>query len=186
MHLQHLLTLTQVPFVVLDTETTGIKHPHICQIAIVRGDGQILLDTLVKPVIPIPSDVTAIHGISDFDVIDAQSWQTVQPSVLGILCQYPCVTYNATYDRHAMHTSDEANNLRHTDYKNLHTIPMACAMLAFAEFYADWDNYHGGYRWQKLEKASVIVNHKHINAHTALGDALATLAVIKYLQSTFL
>jgi len=43
-------------YVILDTETTGLGCAEIVQIGIIDLDGKILLDSLVKPSIPIPYD----------------------------------------------------------------------------------------------------------------------------------
>ena len=48
-----------------------------------------------------------------------------------------------------------------------------CAMLQYARFVGEWNEYRGDYKWQKLEGG----------AHSALSDCLATLSVIKSMAS---
>ncbi len=46
-------------WLILDTETTGLSNPEVIQIAIINLDGDILLDSLIKPTIPIESEAIA-------------------------------------------------------------------------------------------------------------------------------
>jgi DNA polymerase III subunit epsilon len=164
-------------YVVLDTETTGLSDGEICQIAIVDANGEVLLDTLVKTTQPIPEGATYIHGITGSDVANAPTWAALQPRVRGILKGRNVVIYNATYDRKMMHKSDERAGLQRTDYKLEATY--WDAMEHYAEHRGEWNDYHGNYRWQKLTNAARQVGISVENAHTALGDVLMTLAVIK-------
>jgi DNA polymerase-3 subunit epsilon len=168
------------PYVILDTETTGLEDGEIVQIAIVNHRREVLLDTLVKPVNPIPRGAQAIHGISNEMVINAPSWATVRDQVISIITGQNVVIYNATYDRKMMHRSDEYARLPRTDYKTFATFH--CAMLAYAEFWGDWNDYFGSYRWQKLSIAAQQQQIQVVNAHTALGDCLMTWAVIERMK----
>ena len=61
--------LTDPNLVILDTETTGLYDPaRIVDIAVTTAAGDVLLDTLVDPGVPIPPEATAVHGITDADV----------------------------------------------------------------------------------------------------------------------
>lgn len=169
--------VTRGNFLVLDTETTGLERGEICQIAIIDWLGNVLLDTLVKPVGKIPADASRIHGIYDRDVIDAPSWALLSPSIEKLLSGRDVVIYNAVYDRKMMHQSAEAARLPKTDWKGI--ARFWCAMEAFAEVYGDWNGYRNSYRWQKLTTAASYYNVPIDNAHSALGDCLMTLEVVK-------
>src|SRR5688572_13974151 len=91
------------PYVILDTETTGLEDGEIVQIAIVNHRREILLDTFVKPVNPIPRGAQAIHGISNEMVVNAPSWASVRDQVISLITGQNVVIYNATYDRKMMH-----------------------------------------------------------------------------------
>lgn len=55
-------------------------------------------------------------------------------------------------------------------------------MVPFADFYGDWSEYWGNNQWQRLTTAARYVLFDWVkNPHSALGDALATLAVWMYL-----
>lgn len=164
-------------YVVLDTETTGLNDGEIVQIAIVRSSGDVLLDTLVRPVFPIPVDATRIHGITDDMVKDAPMWQEVVEQVKFIVTGENVVVYNATYDRKMMHQSAEKAGIMKIDWKSFST--WWCAMSAYAAHWGDWNSYHGNYRWQSLTNACDQQEIAIADAHTALGDALMTLALVK-------
>ena len=55
--------------VILDTETTGLgQNAQICEIAMLLADGALVLNTRVRPTIPISAEATGVHGITDADV----------------------------------------------------------------------------------------------------------------------
>lgn len=164
-------------FVILDTETTGLHDGEIVQIAIINSEGTPLLNTLVKPVYGIPYDAYRIHGIHDEDVKDSPSWRDVAPLVKEVIAGFDVVVYNAVYDRKMMHKSAEKCGMDKIDWKTIS--PFFCAMVAFAEFYGEWNSYHGNYRWQSLSFAAQHLNISVKNAHSAYGDCLMTLGILQ-------
>src|SRR4051794_16479396 len=82
-------------YVVLDSETTGVAHAEIVQIAVVDAAGQVLIDTLVKPIQLIPREATRIHGITDAMVADAPTFAAILPQLQNILTGRNVVVYNA-------------------------------------------------------------------------------------------
>lgn len=166
-------------YVVLDTETTGLHNGEIVQIAIVASDGDVLLDTLVKPSKPIPADATAIHGITNDMVSSAPLWKDVLPEVAAAVCDWNVIVYNAQYDRSFLHKTNDAHGLDRIDWKGC--AAWYCAMTAFAELYGDWNEYHQNYKWQPLYKAGQHygLSFQPGKQHTALGDCLMTLDIIK-------
>lgn len=166
-------------YVILDTETTGLRRPaEIVQLAIIDGkDGATLLDTLVKPVGDIPGVATAIHGIDKLKVIGAPTWNMVRAHMLRIIEGRNVVIYNAVYDRHMMHCSDEAIGLPSFDYKEKSTF--YCAMEWYADLWGLWDSYHGSYTWQKLSSACSQQGLMLDMFHEALVDCQATYRLIR-------
>lgn len=164
-------------FVVLDNETTGLERGEIVQIGIIDSSGQTLIDSLVKPVEPIPPSATRIHGITDQMVINAPGFSEIWTRILPMLTNTNVIVYNAVYDRKMLHQSAEAAGLGRTDWKGLS--PWWCAMEAFAEIYGEWNEYRGNYKWQRLSTACSYYNIPVVGAHGALADCLMTLAVCK-------
>lgn len=168
---------------ILDTETTGLHDGEIVQIAVIDMDGNTILDTFVKPVLAIPSGATAVHGITAELVADAPVWATVSQQLQYLLRDQNVVIYNAVYDRKMMHKSAEHAGLPKVEWKELALFH--CAMERYAEFYGEWNDYHGNYKWQSLSNACAQcrIDTDAINApvHSALGDCLRTLAVIKHM-----
>lgn len=166
-------------WVILDTETTGLKRGQICQIAVIEPNGNAYFDLLLKPTISIPLDATRIHGITNEMVKDAATWPIFAPNLLKYLSGKEVIVYNATYDRSMMHQSAEAYNMPKIDWKaHAHFI---CAMQAYAEFYGDWNSYRGSYRWHKLTQAcwQQDIDTSGYQAHSAVGDCLMTLELVK-------
>lgn len=163
-------------YLVLDTETTGLgADAEICQIAIINSQGEVLLDTLVKPVKPIPEEATRIHGITNEMVrgMDEFPADAINDLVYG----RNVIVYNSDFDVSMLYQSESMVN-KHL-YKWAENSNWYCAMTAFAEIYGDWNDYRQSYRWQKLETACRYYKVKATDAHSALGDALATLEVCK-------
>lgn len=164
-------------FVVLDSETTGLKRGEIVQLAVVHANGDVLLNTLVKPVEPIPLEASRIHGIVNEMVAGAPGFGDILPLLTTLLTGTNVVVYNASYDRRMLHQSAEIAGLPKTDWKALS--PWWCAMEAFADIYGDWNPRRHSYRWQKLSKACYFYNIPLENAHSALADTQATLNICK-------
>ncbi|MCK9462298.1 MAG: 3'-5' exonuclease [Proteobacteria bacterium] len=78
-----------------DTETTGLDpiEDRIVQIGgVFLRRGELVgprRSSLVNPGVPIPPDVTAIHGITDADVADAESFAAVGPRFVEFLLHAP-------------------------------------------------------------------------------------------------
>lgn len=166
-------------FVVLDTETTGLRDGEICQIAIINQAGHVLIDTLVKPSQPIPLSATSIHGITNDMVADAPTWSTVSEQVFQIVYDKNVIVYNAKFDRMMMHLSAEKAGIKKIDWKAIANF--YCAMEAFAEYRGEWDEYHGNYRWARLDKAMEFCGISGGQFHTAIDDCYNTLQVISHM-----
>ena len=122
--------------VYLDTETTGLdKADQIVDICVVDDDGNVLVDSLVKPKGPIPLEVIRIHGITDEMVQDAPTWPAIWPQVEAALAGRRVAIYNAEFDVRLMKQSHRACRLpwRQTDLNAF------CIMQLYAQFHGEWD-----------------------------------------------
>ena len=92
-HLRHV--------VVLDTETTDLDG-QICELSIVDAHGRVLLDTLIRPACPITPAASAVHGLTDEDVVDAPTLPELWPTIAWLLRDARIAAYNAPFDRDAL------------------------------------------------------------------------------------
>jgi hypothetical protein len=84
--------------VVLDTETTDLPGA-VCELAVVdAASGEVLLDTLVNPAVPISPEAQWVHGLTDADVADAPPWPEVLPLLLEVTRDRNVLAYNAEFD----------------------------------------------------------------------------------------
>lgn len=162
-------------WVILDTETTGLTTGEIVQIAILGQNG-VLLDSLCKPQYGIPLEASRIHGITEDMVADAPTFDLLAPTIQQLLQGKDVIVYNATYDRKMLHQSAEAVGIAKIDWKTFSN--WVCAMLAYAEFWGDFNEYYGNYRWQKLTRAMEQQGLEISQAHNALGDCLMTMQLV--------
>lgn len=87
------------PLVFLDLETTGTDtaNDRIVEISLVKlfpGNLEEVNTFRINPGIPIPHEVTAIHGITDEDVADKPSFLELSPTLLEILSNSDLCGYN--------------------------------------------------------------------------------------------
>ncbi|BFO18182.1 hypothetical protein SHKM778_45700 [Streptomyces sp. KM77-8] len=72
--------------VVLDSETTGLEDDaRIVDLAVYSMGGDVLLDTLIDPGVPIPAESTDIHGITNRMTTGAPSFADVLPRLTEVL-----------------------------------------------------------------------------------------------------
>lgn len=164
--------------VYLDTETTGLgDEDEICEISVIDHGGSTLLDTLVKPTFPIHESVSAIHGITNEMVSTAPSFPDILPALQEVLDNRVLVIYNQEYDIRMLKQSAWAHQL---EFESPHFLSY-CAMELYAEYYGQWSNYHGSYKWQRLGDAMKQQGLKYEGKlHRALSDTHVTrLLMIK-------
>lgn len=174
------------PIVIFDTETTGIGNDaEIVEIACIDGGGEVLLWTKVKPVGNIPASATAIHGITDDDVRDAPTIIDLMPQLTKIWTQAgngrAVYAYNLGYDARLLHQSFAAHG---EEWPFTHEVDNDLMRL-YAEFHGEWSRRHGNYIWQSLGKAMDQCNLEFEgDAHSALADSKASLAVLFHMATT--
>ena len=164
----------------LDTETTGLDDAdQVCDIAVVDFDGVILFETLVKPTVSIPRSATAIHGIDDQMVKDAPAFGDIAERLAAVLDgRQLVVIYNAAFDRKLLRQSARAVGLADWGF----TTPTTCAMTWYAQFWGDWNDYHGNYKWQSLSAAARGCGLKIPDGiHRARVDCELTRQVVKFM-----
>ncbi|MEV0682178.1 3'-5' exonuclease [Actinosynnema sp. NPDC050436] len=92
---------TSLNFVVVDVEGNGQQPPDLVELAAVPVVGGVIgepLSWLVKPDAPIKHFALRIHGLTNEDVADCPSFETVTGDVLAALDADALVAHNAHVD----------------------------------------------------------------------------------------
>lgn len=148
-------------FIAFDLETTGLDaaSDEIIEIGIARFcDGELIdqYQSLVKPLKPIPPEITQLTGIEQEDVEDQPRLQDILADVAQIIGDLPLVAHNAQFDVSFLgkHHPLDANLA-------IDTVELASIMLPSAP----------RYNLGSLTRAMGIDLQR---AHRAFDDALAT------------
>lgn len=165
-------------FVVLDTETSGLRYPaEILQIAICDFMGGELLNTLVRPVRPIPAEASAIHGLTAEALKDAPVWPVVRQQVRDAIGDKLLIIYNANFDIGMLYNSDRTHGINDCNWGEEYS--SHCAMLWYADYRGEMNEYYGNPRWHKLSAACAHEKVPVVDAHDAMGDCQMTLKLIR-------
>lgn len=149
-------------YYILDTETTGLDHPEVIELAVIDLDGQMILNQRFCPRQTIEPGATAVHGLDRSMLIDKPTWDICAESIDKILRDRKILIYNFRYDYQAI------QNTYRLHYGEGSMFGGECVMAWYSQFFGHWDDRRKSYRWQKLTGGD----------HTALGDCLATLDLI--------
>ena len=168
----HAIMIVASGHLYLDTETTGFGPlDEICEISIVDDRGEVVLDTLVKPTIPMNPDAQAVHGISDDMLANAPSFKDIANDLSIILSGNTVVIYNADYDLRMLAQSAVAVGIEPV----VHPSISVCAMKMYTEFWGEPSDFGPGFRFQKLSNAVLQQNIKvDGKLHRALSHCQAT------------
>jgi DNA polymerase-3 subunit epsilon len=165
--------LSQLTYVVFDTETTGLL-PHkdeIVQIGAVRVvRGRIVpaeqIDTLVNPQMPIPAASTKVHGVSDAMVADAPLIDTAAVEFHRFARGAVIVAHNAPFDMAFMHRHGKRLGLEF-DHPVLDTVLVSAVLFGASQTHT---------LDALCERLGVTI--PEALRHTAMGDAYATAEVL--------
>lgn len=152
-------------YVILDTETTGLgDNDVVIQIGIIDLDGNILLDTLIKPSKRkrISSEATNIHGIKMIMLKDSPTFKEIYQEFRNIIKGKKVLIYNNQFDIRLINQTAQQDNLRLDDFETI------CLMKLYAIFKNNWSEYHGWYKYPKLPEGD----------HSAIGDCKSALKIL--------
>lgn len=170
---EQLIPIVQRGVCILDTETTGLeKSDEIVEITVLDFEGNVLLDTLVKPTCKISKQAAAVHGITKKMLKDAPSWSEVVNIYREVTDGKTVLAFNEKFDKRLIQQTSKAAGVTNPRRN------WACVMLAYSEWHGEVGR--GEYRWQKLEtaKKQLGIETRGV-AHRAKSDATATLEVLK-------
>lgn len=159
------------PLVIFDLETTGmnINRDRIVEISLLKvlPDGNEELRTYrVNPGMPIPPEVTEIHGITDEDVKDKPSFKEIAPELNAFLKECDFGGFNSNKFDFPLLVEEfyradlefDVEKRKFIDAQRIYHFKEPRNLKAAYRFYCD----------RELE-----------NAHSAEADTLATWAVLK-------
>ncbi len=156
-------------WVILDTETTGLdRTAEVIQVGILSGQGEVVFESLVKPIRPIPWQTTQIHHITDRMVSRAPGFPQLYTQLQQVLSGKTVIIYNASFDLRMLRQSCEMHYLRPFNIDSY-----ACAMQKYAAYAGQLNANGRGYRLQRLQGGD----------HSALGDCAATLRLIQQMAA---
>jgi len=164
--------LDQIDFIVLDTETTGLRpgSNRVIEIAGIRLHGGEVIDSfqsLINPGRRLPAFIVQFTGITQEMVAAAPNAQAVLPSFLRFIEGATLVGHNLDFDISFL--TYEAQLLGYAfPIDGLDTIPLARRFLP-------------GLRRFKLDLVAQHLNIYVANRHRALGDAKVTAAIFSKL-----
>ncbi|MDR1801414.1 MAG: PolC-type DNA polymerase III [Lachnospiraceae bacterium] len=155
-------------FVVFDIETTGFNNIHdkIIEIGAVRIENGKITDKfscLIDPGITIPSRISELTGIFNWDVTGKPGIETVLPEFLEFSKDCVMVAHNSDFDIGFIEQNARYQDIE-TDFTVIDTVGLSRALLP------DLSNH-------KLDTVSKELGIKLENHHRAVDDAYATAEI---------
>lgn len=191
--------IMQRDFVVIDSETTGLnQRDGFVELAVIGKNGDVLLNQRINPRATISHKAQEIHGISQWMVATEPAFHEIYSQFCQAAGGKTWVIYNAQFDAPILYDHiciiRGGDSSRFTGAGIRRALPMECrptrihcAMLLYAQFYGDYSDYHRSFTWQKLIRAAEHFNLAvEASAHSALGDCLRTLGVIRNMSDWYL
>jgi DNA polymerase III epsilon subunit family exonuclease len=160
--------LNDVPFVVVDVETTGCRSDfnrviEVAAFRVIGGDIVASMATLINPRCSIPPEITYLTGIRDAHVAGAPVAEEVMPGFLEFLGDSVFVAHSAKFDYSFLN----AETLR-CGLPPIHNELLCTVKLGRRSF--PGENSYGLDRM--IERFSIAIDPK--DRHRAGGDAWAT------------
>ncbi len=159
--------------VFLDLETTGVgTADEIVEIALVDGNGETILNSLVKASADIHPAAGKMHGITKDMLSDAPTINELEEEIIGLISGKRVVSYNISFDMRFL-----------TGKMRSVTGAESCCMLRFADYFGRLSKEMWPYQWQTLQFAVRFVKYEWSGPHhRALSDALACRAVWRHMN----
>ncbi len=163
--------------VYLDTETTGLERTdEIIEISIIDDAGQVLLNSLVRPLKSISAEATRINHITNEMVQSAPAWPILWQQVRPLLLGKTIVAYNSDFDYRLIQQSHACYHLPWRDKLTFFDL-----LKLYAQYRAEWDPNRRSWRYFSLDQAGKTSGIALPNAHRSTADTLLTRALLHYL-----
>ncbi len=155
---------------ILDTETTGLnpRYSRVVEISILNGRGDLVLDTLIDPGVPIPDDAASIHGISDELIYGSPSMSDAWSRLQDVTGNKLVLAYNSSFDRGMLFYEAVRNDLPKLNCE------WDCVMVKYSAYVGAWNPRFGNYQYQKLPSAG----------HRSRVDCAVTLDLVRLMGAS--
>jgi DNA polymerase-3 subunit epsilon len=167
--------LGDIPFVVVDLETTGgsAVFDRVLEVAAIRVQNGVVQDRferLVEPGLPIPPFVTRITGINAALVRGNPTFDTLLPDLRSIFDGAVVVAHNASFDCNFLSSAFKRVGLP-WDGERLCTLRLARRLIPGLHSY-------------RLDSLCAFLGFSFVQRHRAGPDADATLQLLQHLLRT--
>ncbi|OGR51528.1 MAG: hypothetical protein A2049_12205 [Elusimicrobia bacterium GWA2_62_23] len=168
--------IEEAVFTFIDVETTGLspRSARVCEVASIsfRGTERVgTLAELVNPGLPIPPEVSRIHGITDEMVRHSPSFGAVAPRLLAALEGSVIVAHNAEFDLGFLNMEFERVGLRFPELPVLDTLVLARRNWKFQS--------------NRLGNIAKELNISSEGWHRALSDVEMTRKIFEHFITAF-
>lgn len=158
-------------YVVLDFETTGFsaEHDEPIQVAAIRYEQfeeVASFVTFIRPMKPIPANITSFTGITNANVAQAPTIDDVFPKLVQFIGTHPIVAHNASFDLKFLEVNMRKTGLPYTKFRVIDTVMLARRYIPTAN--------------HKLPTLKSFLNLDHMSSHEAQSDCYVTSAVYEY------
>ena len=166
----------------VDVETTGIDwDDEVIEIAVLDEDGQVLLDSLIRPTsrTSISKEAKKTHKISKRMLKKEPTWETIYPLLKELLEGKVIRTYNADFDKRLLEQTCKAWDLP------IFTNQFVCIMKAYSIHAGHLKDRSRDYKWWKLNDITFWVypdGRVKGRRHRALTDCREAHAVAKKME----
>ena len=164
--------------VILDTEITSLDElGEVIEVCVIDVKGNVLFESLVRPVNGVSREAYKVHGISEDDLLHAPHFDQIYSQLEHVLTNRNVIAYNCKFDRRLLDQTARIYDLRGASQFQCNWL---CAMESYADFKKTPHPERRGYRWHSLKNAaSQLGIELPTTLHRARADAQLTLDVIE-------
>lgn len=176
---KNLVEISEIPFTVVDVETTGLsaKNERVIEVALVRVKNFKVIEkfsSLINPQRPIPAFISMFTGITNSDVKDAPLFHQILPKILEFSEDSVLCGHNLQFDLSFLRNEIQLTGDDFTPLKTLCTLKIARRLFPHLKS-------------RSLTPLANYLKIKNKNSHRALGDAETTarvlIKILKLLQN---
>lgn len=163
----------------IDTETTGLEYnDQVIELAVVDSSGQVLLDTRLKPTVAINPEALDVHEINAEALTNAPTWPDIAPRLRQLLEGRQVVAFNNDFDSRLLQQTALAFDDDYWSWR----VKEHCAMDLAVQAFGVTNRYGSISLANSVHAAGIDWQGK---AHSAAGDALTTLALVKAIADIY-